>query len=106
MKIIYHLKRDNIDRIAINFEGVDYIYVFDQTNHIISFFTGNGLVKKYKELYDSGFNGCIECQLTNEISRGISKDLEDVVEFDLKIPKANSIIQAINKILDKKFPTF
>ena len=106
MEIIYHLQKNNIDRIAVIVEGVEYIYVFDQNNHVISFFTGNKLIHQYKKLYDSGFEGCIECQLTNEITRGISKDLDDIVEFDLKIPQANSIIDEINKNLNTNFPKF
>lgn len=106
MQIIYHLKEKNIDRIAVTFQGIEYIYVFDQNNHVISFFTGDNLIAKYKELYDSGFEGCIECQLTNEITRGISKDLDDIVEYDLKIPEANSIIKMINKQLNSNFPEF
>ena len=106
IEVIYHLKERNIDRIAVRFESIEYIYVFDQDNNVISFFTGKNLAIKYKELYDSGFKGCIECQLTNEITRGISKDLDDLVEFDLKIPEANKIIQMINKQLNSNFPEF
>ena len=106
MEILFTLNKDNIERIAVEFQGKEYIYIYDKNTSVISLLMGEDLIKSYQEIFESGFEGCIECQLTNKISKGVTKDPEDLVEFDLKIPEANQIIQEINEKLNQNYPLF
>lgn len=106
MKIIHYLNRDQTDRICLEYKDLEYIYIYDRNQKNLSLFTGVGIIEKYKELFDSGVNGCIECEISMYITRGISKNLGETVEFEIKIPEANKIVQEMNKKLSRDFPLF
>ncbi|MHA1784439.1 MAG: hypothetical protein ACTSVY_16785 [Candidatus Helarchaeota archaeon] len=106
MKILFHLKKNNVDRIALVHEGIQYVYIYDRNQNVISLFSGTELVKKYEELLANEFDGCFECRLSGHISRCVSKNLKEIIEIDLKLNEANEIIQEINKSLKSRFPLF
>ena len=58
------------------------------------------------KLYESGYSGCIECQISSFVKGGISRDPTETVEIDLKISDANKIIKQINKKLNSDYPLF
>jgi hypothetical protein len=106
MKILYNLKRNNINRVAVLHKGIEYIYIYNQNDEMISLLTGVDLVSEYKKIFDTGFQACIECEMANKITKGISKDLNETIEFDIKIHEANKIIRKINEKLKTSFPSF
>ncbi|MHA1309788.1 MAG: hypothetical protein ACTSQO_02570 [Candidatus Helarchaeota archaeon] len=110
MEIAYYSEKNKIKRIGLIYLGAEYVYIYDANQKMISLLTGNELLKKYKEYIDSGFEGCIECELTQNITKGISKNLDEIIEFEIKIPEANEIVKKINEKIGKKtgekFPYF
>ncbi len=58
------------------------------------------------KFFENGFNGCIECQISSTITKGISKTSNKTTVLDLEILEANNIIRKMNIELNKQFPTF
>ncbi|MHA1377108.1 MAG: hypothetical protein ACTSRG_01885 [Candidatus Helarchaeota archaeon] len=86
--------------------GVEYLYILNNKTKMLSLLTGENIIEEYMSLYKSGYNGCIECQISSTIKSGISKVLNEIVEVDLKITKANELIHKINQQLNKNLPIF
>ncbi|MHA1651301.1 MAG: hypothetical protein ACTSYB_13995 [Candidatus Helarchaeota archaeon] len=106
MPIVYKSKNNNIDYVAIQIKGKDYLFRFNSQTNSISLFSGHDLIKKFLGLIKRNFDGCIECSLTLSISKGISKESGIITKVDMEKNEANQVINEINEKLGLNYPFF
>ncbi|MHA1386359.1 MAG: hypothetical protein ACTSR3_21605 [Candidatus Helarchaeota archaeon] len=99
VKILHYGKKDKNEFVALTYKGIDYLYIRNDETQMSSLLTGDKLIEEYMKLYSSGFDGCIECQISSWIKGGVIKHFNEIVEFDLTVSEANEIIKEINKLL-------
>jgi len=98
--------QNEVEYIGLQTNNKEYLLSHNPKTNVMSLFSGTGLFKKFQDLLDCQFDGCIECNLTLAITEAISKEADVVTELGISKKEANQVIGVINTHLNIKYPIF
>ena len=75
----------------------DFLYLISEDEEIFSLFFGNNFRTLIPSLRSDTDVNCMECDVGLNIQGGVSYDSKDLVNFNLTVDQANSIIELLTK---------